>query len=60
MDNTQLITAFKYGTMKQYLKIDHDPSTLYYITDRVAMFIGDRPIQEVLPPPSAPAGVTSH
>ncbi|MDO5315843.1 MAG: hypothetical protein Q4F82_07025 [bacterium] len=53
MKNTpEKITAFKYGTMSQYLKIDHDPDTLYYITDKVAMFIGDRPIQEVLPPPS--------
>lgn len=60
MNNAQVITAFKYGTWETYMKIDHDPKTLYYITDRVAMFIGDRPIQEVLPPPSDPAGVTSH
>ena len=60
MNNAQLITDLKYGTWETYMKIYHDPQTLYYITDRVAMFIGDRPIQEVLPPPSAPAGVTSH
>lgn len=60
MNNDQVITAFKYGTWKKYLQIDHDPNTLYYITDRVAIFIGDRPIQELIPPPSAPAGVTSH
>ena len=56
MNNAQVITAIKYGTWETYMKIDHDPQTLYYITDRVAMFIGDRPIQEVIPPPSAPQG----
>jgi hypothetical protein len=60
MNNAPDITAIKYGTWKNYLQIDHDPKTLYYITDRVAMFIGDRPIQEVIPPPSDPTVVTSH
>ena len=36
-----IILGIKYGTMSQYLHLEHNPNTLYYITDKGLLYIGD-------------------
>ena len=36
-----IILGIKYGTMSKYLNLEHNPNTLYYITDIGLLYIGD-------------------